>query len=103
MATMQPDLDVLVLAPTGDVAAYALGWYDAGSRAGLLEPVGTHPAWRRRGLALAVVKALTCRLAALGARRVTVGTAEGNRAATELYIATGYRSAGAWADFVRTG
>lgn len=48
------DLDCVVEVPDGSFAVYALAWYDDDTRVGELEPVGTHPAHRRRGLARAV-------------------------------------------------
>ncbi len=50
----RPDLDWVVEAPDGELVASALGWLDDVNRAGLLEPVGCAPAYRRRGLARAV-------------------------------------------------
>jgi hypothetical protein len=37
------DLDQVVEAPDGRLAAFALGWLDAANRVGELEPVGTDP------------------------------------------------------------
>ena len=61
------DLDVAVVAPDGTWAAYCLAWYDAGSRSGELEPVGTAPAYRRRGYAAAACLTALHRLRAAGA------------------------------------
>lgn len=94
----RPELDVAVVSAPGDLAAYALGWYDPTSRSGLLEPVGTHPAFRRQGLGRPLILEVTRRLAALGARRVSVGTRESNVAALGLYRSAGYRPAGFWTD-----
>jgi GNAT superfamily N-acetyltransferase len=49
------DLDFVVEAPDGSLAASALGWYDDANRVGEFEPVGTHPEHRRLGLARAVL------------------------------------------------
>ena len=48
------DLDCVVEAPDGSLAAYCLAWLDDANGVGELEPVGTHPDYRRRGLASAV-------------------------------------------------
>jgi ribosomal protein S18 acetylase RimI-like enzyme len=50
----RPELDCVVVAPDGSFASYALAWIDEANHAGILEPVGTHPGHRRRGLAAAV-------------------------------------------------
>lgn len=49
------DLDNVVVAPDGTVAAAALVWLDAENRVGEFEPVGTRPAFQRRGLARAAL------------------------------------------------
>ncbi|GGP16705.1 GNAT family N-acetyltransferase [Nonomuraea glycinis] len=49
----QGDLDWCVVAPDGSVAAYCLLWLDDAVKAVVLEPVGTVPAHRGRGLARA--------------------------------------------------
>lgn len=49
------DLDFVVEALDGSLAASALGWYDEDNRVGEFEPVGTHPEHRRLGLARAVL------------------------------------------------
>ena len=48
------ELDWVVEAPDGRFAANCLVWYDDVHRVGLVEPVGTHPDFRRRGLSRAV-------------------------------------------------
>lgn len=95
------DLDVMVVAPTGELAAYALGWYDPASATGLMEPVGTRASFRRQGLGRRLIREITRRLAALGARKVTIGTYEKNGAATALYQSAGYRPSGFWVDYKR--
>ena len=71
----RPDLDLVVEAPDGSFAAYALGWFDPIGRVGELEPVGTHPAHRRRGLARAVCLAALRRLADVGAETAVIYSA----------------------------
>jgi hypothetical protein len=66
----RPELDWVVIAPGGRWAASALGWLDDVNRAGILEPVGCDPAYRRLGLARAVN--LAC-LAAMRDAGATVG------------------------------
>ena len=75
----RPDLDLVVEAPDGSYAAFALAWYDPENRVGELEPVGTDPRFRRRGLGRAVnlfglerlreVGALSCHRWVPGRRR----------------------------------
>jgi len=51
------ELDWIVEAPDGSFAAFCLVWHDVVNGVGLLEPVGTHPEHRRRGLASAACAA----------------------------------------------
>jgi ribosomal protein S18 acetylase RimI-like enzyme len=66
------DLDCVVETPDGSFAAYALAWYDDENRVGELEPVGTDPAYRRRGLGRAVNLFALRRLRDAGAERAIV-------------------------------
>lgn len=84
-------LDTVIVAPDGELAAYALGWYDPHSRRGIQEPVGTHPNWRGRGLGRQVVREVTSRLAALGAEEVTIFTFRRKEPAVKLYLSAGYQ------------
>jgi ribosomal protein S18 acetylase RimI-like enzyme len=67
------DLDFVVEASDGSLAASALGWYDEENRVGEFEPVGTHPDHRRRGLGRAVNLFGLRRFHEAGAVRAIVG------------------------------
>ena len=69
----RPDLDVVVEAPDGSLAASALCWYDARNRSGEFEPVGTHPDHRRLGLARTLLLFGLQRLRDAGGRQGWVG------------------------------
>jgi mycothiol synthase len=56
------DLDLVAIAPDGEVAAFTTIWYDDVTRCGYFEPVGTMPEHQRQGLA----RSLLCE----GMRRV---------------------------------
>jgi len=71
-----PDQDLFVVAPDGRYVSCCIGWYDAMNRIGIMEPVGTHPEFRRRGLGREVVYEAIRRLAARGAREVWVGSGQ---------------------------
>jgi ribosomal protein S18 acetylase RimI-like enzyme len=66
------DLDCVAEAADGSFASYALAWYDDENRVGELEPVGTRPDHRRRGLARAVNLFALHRLRDVGAERAIV-------------------------------
>jgi ribosomal protein S18 acetylase RimI-like enzyme len=85
------DLDHVIEAPDGTFAAFCLAWLDEENRAGLLEPVGTHPAHRRRGLATAVCRGAVRALKAAGAAVAVVGSVDPSPAET-VYENIGFRS-----------
>jgi ribosomal protein S18 acetylase RimI-like enzyme len=90
------DLDLVVEAPDGELAATCTAWLDPDSRSGELEPVGTNPRHRRLGLASAVCLAAMHSLAGLGATDVTVhprGDA-GYPAARVVYERIGFAAVG---------
>lgn len=80
-----PELDLAVVDPAGRYAAYCLVWADLANRIAILEPVGTHPDYRRRGLGRAVVLEGIRRAAALGITQVWVGSSQ------QFYTAIGFR------------
>lgn len=87
--TYRPDLDFVVEAPDGSVAAFCIVWYDEANRVGTFEPVGTHPDHRRRGLAAAMMVHAMRRLLALGGQKAHVNTGAGYYA-NALYEALGF-------------
>jgi GNAT superfamily N-acetyltransferase len=66
------DLDIVVEAPDGTFAAFALGWLDEVNRVGELEPVGTTPEHARRGLGTVASLACLEALRRAGATRAVV-------------------------------
>jgi predicted N-acetyltransferase YhbS len=82
-------LDLAIETSAGDVAGYALFWFDPVTQVGLVEPMRVEEAFKRRGLARALLTAGVDRLSKLGARRVKVGY--GTDAARALYTGAGFR------------
>jgi ribosomal protein S18 acetylase RimI-like enzyme len=86
------DRDVVIEAPDGSLAAFALAWFDPHAQVGEFEPVGTHPDHRRLGLGLAALQHGLALLHAAGARDVIVFSETANEASEALYAAAGFRS-----------
>jgi ribosomal protein S18 acetylase RimI-like enzyme len=88
--TYRQELDLLVAAPDGSVAAFALTWYDAHNRVGSFEPVGCHSDHQRKGLTRALLLHGMHTVAALGGRGMGVFS-ESDTAlpAPKLYDAVG--------------
>lgn len=89
----RPDLDCVIQAPDGRFAAYVLCWYDEQNAVGELEPVGTHPDYRRRGLGAAACEYALERLREEGARQAIVyaGGRDEDHPARSLYESVGFR------------
>lgn len=85
----EPGLDLAVETQDGEVAGYALFWFDPVTKVGLVEPMRVEDAYQRRGLARALLTEGVDRLARRGARRLKVGFA--TDAARALYTGTGFR------------
>lgn len=83
------DLDLVAVAPDGELAAFSTLWFDDATRAAGFEPVGVHPAHQRRGLGKAIMAEGLRRVAGLGATLCTVGSY--SEAAGALYASLGFR------------
>lgn len=83
--------DLVVVAPDGAFAAYAMAWWDPAGLVGEFEPVGTHPDHQRRGLARALLAEGTRRLFERGARVVQVYSDTTSAPAEALYPTIGFR------------
>jgi predicted N-acetyltransferase YhbS len=84
----RPELDRIVKTSEGEVVACCTAWLDEGNRAGLLEPVSTHPAHQNRGLGRLVVADALHALRRAGAEVTQVGTS--GPAAQAAYVAAGF-------------
>jgi ribosomal protein S18 acetylase RimI-like enzyme len=88
------ELDCVVEAPDGSFAASCLAWLDEENRVGELEPVGTDPRFRRRGLGAAVCTYALAQLRAHGAE-IAIVYARGDSAypaPRRLYESIGFHA-----------
>jgi len=92
-ATYRGDLHVLVEAPDGTMAASTIMWLDKANKTAEFEPVGTHPGYRRLGLARAMLLCGMQLARAAGATHMTVAClgAPGHPEARGLYHSVGFR------------
>ena len=67
------DLDIVAIAPNGDIASFCTVWFDDVTRSACFEPVGTYTPYQRRGLAKAVMVEGLRRAKRLGATLASVG------------------------------
>ncbi|MCL4529738.1 MAG: GNAT family N-acetyltransferase [Chloroflexi bacterium] len=82
------DLDIVSVAPDGELAAFCTVWFDDVTRTAVFEPVGTHPNHQKRGLGKAVMSEGLRRAQRLGATLATVSSY--GQAAHALYESMGF-------------
>ncbi len=83
--------DLVVEAPDGTIASFAMAWWDPIARVGEFEPVGTDPLHQRRGLSAALLCHGLRRYREFGADLVQVFSDADNLASEALYQAVGFR------------
>ena len=99
----RPDDDLVVEAPDGAFAAFAMAWWDPEGLVGEFEPVGTHPDHQRRGLSRALLTWGLRRYAERGARVVQVYSDASNDASEALYDSVGFERRAFHRRYVRPG
>lgn len=85
-----PERELLVVAPGGQAAAFAVTRLDELNKVGHFEPVGTHHGFRRRGLGRALLLHGLRELRRLGMETATVQHDAANLAARDLYRGLGF-------------
>ena len=102
MPDFERELVPIVAALDGTLVAYCIAWFDQRTRTVEIEPLGTHPEYRRLGLGRAIVEEVKRRSAARGARSVMVWGAHKNDVARHLYESAGLRSRRVLREYKRT-
>jgi ribosomal protein S18 acetylase RimI-like enzyme len=88
-----PELDVVITAPDGRFASFALAWIDMTSNMGVFEPVGTRPEFQRRGFGRAALVEAMRRMQVRGIEMATVCTTLALTGTIPFYEAAGFRQA----------
>jgi len=102
MPDFERELVPIIAAPDGTLAAYCIAWFDPRTQTVEIEPLGTHPDYRRLGLARAIVQEVLRRSAARNAKSVMVWGAHRNDVAIHLYESAGIRSRRVLREYKRT-
>jgi ribosomal protein S18 acetylase RimI-like enzyme len=102
MPDFERELVPIVAAPDGTLAAYCIAWLDPRTQTVEIEPLGTHPEYRRLGLGRAIVQEVLRRSAARGAKSVMVWGAHQNLVAHHLYESSGLLSRRVLREYKRT-
>ena len=93
-----PELDLIAVADDGTFAAFCQSYYDplelarSTRREGWTDPIGTAPAYRKKGLARAIILEALWRLKGRGIEDAVLGVAGSNEVARKLYESIGYRA-----------
>ncbi|MBN2147921.1 MAG: GNAT family N-acetyltransferase [Anaerolineales bacterium] len=94
-----PELDLVAVAPDGELAAFCVCQIfpddsprAGGNREGWTDPLGTHPAYRRRGLAKALILTGMCLLKKRGMDTAILGTSSENTAMQRTAQVIGFRA-----------
>jgi mycothiol synthase len=86
-----PELDIVAVAPDGQVWSFCIVWTDPVNQVGLFEPVGTHPDFQRKGLGKVVMMEALRRLQECGMKSAIVSTFEDHPVAIKLYESAGFQ------------
>lgn len=85
------ELDLVAVSPDGELAAFCVcGLEDPAHGLGFTDPIGTHPHYRRMGLAKALVSSGLIALRSMGANTVELGTSSENVAMQCLAHESGF-------------
>ncbi|MHA1801504.1 MAG: GNAT family N-acetyltransferase [Candidatus Heimdallarchaeaceae archaeon] len=79
------DMDVYIVAEDGEFVSFCLVWYDEKNKIAILEPVGTNPDHRKKGLAKIAVYEAINRTRKEGAEKVYVGDGQ------QFYLSIGFQ------------
>ena len=90
LSLYRSDLDLVVLGPDDDPAAYALFWNDPVTSTGIVEPVRTLDEHQGRGLSRHLLTTGIDLLAAAGARRISICYEPDNEISGHLYRSIGF-------------
>jgi ribosomal protein S18 acetylase RimI-like enzyme len=90
------ELDLVVKAPNGAIASFCTFRIDPVSRATELEPIGTHPDYRRRGLGKALIFEGMRLLKKYDPLNLYIDGAVDNPGANHLYESTGFEKKGTY-------
>jgi len=96
-----PERELLAVTQDGVLAAHTIYWCDSLNKLGYFEPVGTHPAYQRKGLARALMNHAMRLMREQGMERVRVCFNFQNAAATNLYTSLGFRQTGSITCYIK--
>lgn len=88
----RPDLDLVVVDDSGEVAAFGMFWNDPVTGIGVVEPMRTMDDHQQRGLARHILTSGIERLAQAGSTRISIAFEPDNPASGHLYRSVGFET-----------
>ncbi len=85
------DLDLVVTAPSGELAGFCVGWYEPSRRMAQIEPIGVQPEYQQHGLARILLLEILHRFKSAGAESALVETDLERTPARHAYEAIGFQ------------
>lgn len=87
----EPDMDWVVVAPNGELAAFCLGSFEENNQSeGYLDPIGVHPDYCQQGLGAAIMTCGLLELKKQGVSLVKLGTSSENIGMQKLVRKMGF-------------
>lgn len=93
MPKYRPELDLVISAPDGSLAAFCIGWLAPARSAAQIEPIGVHPRFQGRGLGRILFLEMLHRFQALGATYACVEPSSENLPMHRACQAVGFQQA----------
>jgi mycothiol synthase len=87
----RPELDLVIAAPGGELAAFCIGWLASDRPCAQIEPMGVAPEYRGLNLGRIILSECLQRMHDLGARRVVILTDNYRGPALGLYESAGFQ------------
>jgi mycothiol synthase len=97
----KPERELLAVTGDGVLAAHTIYWLDSINKLGYFEPVGTHPAYQRKGLARALMNHAMRLMREQGMEQVRVCFNFQNDAAKNLYTSLGFQQVGSITHYLK--
>jgi mycothiol synthase len=85
------DIDLVAVAPDGQLAAFCICWFNQSLKQGQIEPLGVHPSAQQHGLGRAILHEALRRLQQTGAETALVDSYSVSDPARALYESAGFQ------------
>jgi mycothiol synthase len=91
MPGYRPELDLVISAPDGTLAAFCVGWFEPVRGVAQIEPVGVHPRFQRQGIGRVLLLEMLRRFKEHGANWAMIEPSDSNIPMQHICEAVGFR------------